>query len=96
MHFNILGELNMWVSKSGIIDLNSTGLKNTWFNGRVEDPIHIKLGRMLVNQKWLDSFPFSYYKVVPLSVLTILPCNLNRVMFLYWLTYFNSKTFELG
>ncbi|PKU84697.1 Putative ribonuclease H protein [Dendrobium catenatum] len=64
-HFSRLGELNGWMFNSGTIDLNSVGLRYTWFNGRLDDPIHIKLDRMVVNQYWLDCFPLSYYKVVP-------------------------------
>ncbi|PKU86575.1 Putative ribonuclease H protein [Dendrobium catenatum] len=65
IQFSRLGEFNNWVFKSGIMDLKAVGLRYTWFNGRVDDPIHIKLDRMLVNQEWLDCFPFSFYKVLP-------------------------------
>ncbi|KAL0907604.1 hypothetical protein M5K25_022023 [Dendrobium thyrsiflorum] len=64
-HFGRMGELNGWVFSSGVNELHSTGSKYTWFNGRVDDPIHIKLDRMFVNQKWLEVFPLSYYKVAP-------------------------------
>ncbi|KAL0913715.1 hypothetical protein M5K25_017196 [Dendrobium thyrsiflorum] len=64
-HFSRLGEFNNWVFNYGTADLKSTGLRYTWFNRHVDDPIHIKLDRMLVNQNWLDCFPFSFYKVIP-------------------------------
>ncbi|PKU78251.1 Putative ribonuclease H protein [Dendrobium catenatum] len=64
-HPSRLGEFNNWIFNSGTLDLKSVGLNYTWHNGRVDDPIHIKLDRMLVNHQWLHSFPSSYYKVLP-------------------------------
>ncbi|PKU61258.1 Putative ribonuclease H protein [Dendrobium catenatum] len=96
IHFSRMGEFNAWVFNSGTFDLKSTGLRYTWFNGRVDDPIHIKLDRMLVNQKWLDSFPLSYYKVVPptcsdhtpLLLCSGAPSLLSRFQFKnYWLNF---------
>ncbi|XP_020705138.1 uncharacterized protein LOC110116037 [Dendrobium catenatum] len=66
--FSRLEELNGWIFSSGTIDLNSISLKYTWFNGHANDPINIKLDRMLVNHKWLETFPLSYYKVIPPGV----------------------------
>ncbi|XP_020698808.2 uncharacterized protein LOC110111333 [Dendrobium catenatum] len=45
-----------------LFDLASIGLKFSWFNQRANDPIHLKLDRMLINDKWLESFPTSRYK----------------------------------
>ncbi|KAI0523207.1 hypothetical protein KFK09_005601 [Dendrobium nobile] len=49
----------------GLLDLASKGLKFTWFNQRANVPIHLKLDRMLVNDKWLDTYYTSYYEVLP-------------------------------
>ncbi|PKU68127.1 Putative ribonuclease H protein [Dendrobium catenatum] len=58
-----LGELNSFIFNSGVQDLSSTGLFYTWFNQRVDNPIHIKLDRVLVNNALLDVFPNAYYCV---------------------------------
>ncbi|XP_020693242.1 uncharacterized protein LOC110107336 [Dendrobium catenatum] len=58
-----LGELNNFLFDAGLQDLASVGLIFTWFNQRVEAPIHIKLDRMLINSSFLDLFPSAYYKV---------------------------------
>ncbi|KAI0515490.1 hypothetical protein KFK09_008154 [Dendrobium nobile] len=44
-------------------DLASVGHYFTWFNQRTDNPIHIKLDRMLVNDSWLSYFPNSFYLV---------------------------------
>ncbi|KAI0493618.1 hypothetical protein KFK09_023737 [Dendrobium nobile] len=44
-------------------DLASVGHYFTWFNQRTDNPIHIKLDRMLVNDCWLSYFPNSFYLV---------------------------------
>ncbi|XP_020680859.1 uncharacterized protein LOC110098381, partial [Dendrobium catenatum] len=58
-----LGELNTFVFYSGLQDLASVGLFFTWHNQRTDNPIHIKLDRMLVNHAFLDLFPSAFYKV---------------------------------
>ncbi|XP_020697963.1 uncharacterized protein LOC110110708 [Dendrobium catenatum] len=58
-----LGELNNMVFNCGVQDLSSTVLFYTWYNQRVDDPIHIKLDRVLVNPALLDYLPLAYYKV---------------------------------
>ncbi|PKU65301.1 Putative ribonuclease H protein [Dendrobium catenatum] len=58
-----LGELNNFVFQCGLHDLASIGLQFTWFNQRVDLPIHIKLDRILVNSEFLDLFPSAYYKI---------------------------------
>ncbi|PKU69121.1 hypothetical protein MA16_Dca002391 [Dendrobium catenatum] len=60
-----LGELNNLVFNCGVHDLSSTGLFYTWYNQRVDTPIHIKLDRVLVNSAFLDYLPSAYYKVEP-------------------------------
>ncbi|XP_028547713.1 uncharacterized protein LOC110116364, partial [Dendrobium catenatum] len=60
-----LGELNSFVFESGLHDLASVGLFYTWHNQRSDNPIHIKLDRMLVNTGFLDVFPSAYYKIDP-------------------------------
>ncbi|KAL0920981.1 hypothetical protein M5K25_008004 [Dendrobium thyrsiflorum] len=56
-------DLNAFIFDVGLLDLASKGLKFTWFNQRANDPIHLKLDRMLVNDKWLELFPYSFYEV---------------------------------
>ncbi|XP_020680590.1 uncharacterized protein LOC110098192, partial [Dendrobium catenatum] len=63
MSHDRVGELNNFVFEFGVQDLASVGLFYTWFNQRVDFPIHIKLDRMLVNSTFLDVFPTAYYKV---------------------------------
>ncbi|XP_020693555.1 uncharacterized protein LOC110107610 [Dendrobium catenatum] len=58
-----LGELNNFVYNSGIFELASVGHYFTWFNHRLDDPIHIKLDRAFINEAWLSSFPNSFYIV---------------------------------
>ncbi|PKU66661.1 Putative ribonuclease H protein [Dendrobium catenatum] len=58
-----LGELNSFIFNCGVQDLSSTGLFYTWFNQRADNPIHIKLDRVLVNNALLDVFPNAYYHV---------------------------------
>ncbi|KAI0524434.1 hypothetical protein KFK09_003803 [Dendrobium nobile] len=58
-----LGELSNFIFNSGLQDLSSVGLLYTWFNQRIDLPIHIKLDRILVNSEFLDFFPNSHYKV---------------------------------
>ncbi|KAI0504504.1 hypothetical protein KFK09_015456 [Dendrobium nobile] len=41
-------------------DLHSVGCKYTWFNQRIDQPIHIKLDRVLVNEGWINAFSDSY------------------------------------
>ncbi|XP_020678499.1 uncharacterized protein LOC110096766 [Dendrobium catenatum] len=60
-----LGELNNFIFDCGLQDLSSVGMKYTWFNQRVDLPIHIKLDRILVNSDLLDAYPTAFYKVDP-------------------------------
>ncbi|KAL0918711.1 hypothetical protein M5K25_010734 [Dendrobium thyrsiflorum] len=63
LHSSKLGELNNFIFKSGMIDLASVGHSYTWFNQRTDNPIHIKLDRVLVNSHWLNVYPKSFYNV---------------------------------
>ncbi|XP_028551606.1 uncharacterized protein LOC114579872 [Dendrobium catenatum] len=58
-----LGELNNFIFNCGLQDLSSVGHLYTWFNQRIDLPIHIKLDRILVNSDFLDFFPMAHYKV---------------------------------
>ncbi|KAL0920406.1 hypothetical protein M5K25_009542 [Dendrobium thyrsiflorum] len=60
-----LGELNNVIFYCGVLDLASVGLFFTWFNQRIDLPIHIKLDRVLVNTGYLEVFPQAFYKVLP-------------------------------
>ncbi|XP_020674999.1 uncharacterized protein LOC110094176 [Dendrobium catenatum] len=59
-----LWDFNSLAFDLGLLDLASTGLKYTWFNQRANERIHLKLDRMLINDKWLESFSRSYYEVL--------------------------------
>ncbi|KAI0510599.1 hypothetical protein KFK09_011207 [Dendrobium nobile] len=48
---------------AGIQDLSSVGHFYTWHNQQANNPIHIKLDRVLVNDNWLQNFPNSFYIV---------------------------------
>ncbi|XP_020704622.1 uncharacterized protein LOC110115660 [Dendrobium catenatum] len=58
-----MGDFNNMVFNAGIHDLSSVGHFFTWHNQQPQNPIHIKLDRVLVNDKWLDYFPNSFYKI---------------------------------
>ncbi|XP_020681566.1 uncharacterized protein LOC110098944, partial [Dendrobium catenatum] len=60
-----LGELNSMIFNCGVQDITSIGLFFTWFNQRVDNPIHIKLDRVLINNALLDFLPNAYYTVEP-------------------------------
>ncbi|KAI0488799.1 hypothetical protein KFK09_028638 [Dendrobium nobile] len=50
LHFSRLGDFNSFIFDNHLYDLSSTGLFYTWFNQQTENPIHIKLDRVLVNK----------------------------------------------
>ncbi|XP_020699578.1 uncharacterized protein LOC110111873 [Dendrobium catenatum] len=58
-----LQELNGTIFDCGLHDLASVGLFFTWHNQRADEPIHIKLDRVMVNSCFLDHFPLAHYKV---------------------------------
>ncbi|KAL0914365.1 hypothetical protein M5K25_014709 [Dendrobium thyrsiflorum] len=58
-----LWDLNNFIFDMGLLDLASKGLNFSWFNQRANDPIHLKLDRMLINDKWLENYPNSYYEI---------------------------------
>ncbi|KAL0913157.1 hypothetical protein M5K25_016596 [Dendrobium thyrsiflorum] len=58
-----LGELNSLIFDAKLEDMHSVGSSYTWFNQRLDRPIHIKLDRFLVNEAWTSSFPHAYYSI---------------------------------
>ncbi|KAL0904361.1 hypothetical protein M5K25_026455 [Dendrobium thyrsiflorum] len=58
-----LSNLNALIFDSKVMDLQSVGCPFTWFNNRLNNPIHIKLDRALVNEQWLNSFPSSFCSI---------------------------------
>ncbi|KAL0921107.1 hypothetical protein M5K25_008142 [Dendrobium thyrsiflorum] len=58
-----LWELNSLIFDAKLEDLHSVGSSYTWFNQRLDRPIHIKLDRILVNEAWSSTFPHSYYSI---------------------------------
>ncbi|XP_020675152.1 uncharacterized protein LOC110094298 [Dendrobium catenatum] len=55
-----LADFNTMIFNNGLKDLTSVGLNYSWFNQRSDNPIHIKLDHVLVNDLWLESFAGSY------------------------------------
>ncbi|XP_028549774.1 uncharacterized protein LOC114579443 [Dendrobium catenatum] len=88
-----LGELNNFAFDAGVQDLASVGLFFTWFNQRCEDPIHIKLDRMMVNSSFLDTFPTAFYKVDSFSGSDHAPLILNASLFKKSASRFMFKDF---
>ncbi|XP_020683274.2 uncharacterized protein LOC110100194 [Dendrobium catenatum] len=58
-----MGDFNNMVFNAGLYDLSSVGHYFTWHNQQPQNPIHIKLDCVLVNDKWLYCFPSSFYKI---------------------------------
>ncbi|XP_020694207.1 uncharacterized protein LOC110108042 [Dendrobium catenatum] len=55
-----LKDFNDLIFSKGFKELNYVGFKYSWYNQRNDNPIHIKLDRVLVNDLWLESFAESY------------------------------------
>ncbi|KAI0519364.1 hypothetical protein KFK09_006808 [Dendrobium nobile] len=55
-----LFDFNSMIFNNCLLDLQSIGCKFTWYNQRQDNPIHIKLDRVLVNDSWLNSYPDSF------------------------------------
>ncbi|XP_020702911.2 uncharacterized protein LOC110114389 [Dendrobium catenatum] len=73
-------DLNNMIFSNSLVDLNSVGLKYTWFNQRTTNLIHIKLDSVLVNEGWLNFFPESYCAVQSPSCSDHCPLILNPGM----------------
>ncbi|KAL0921444.1 hypothetical protein M5K25_008516 [Dendrobium thyrsiflorum] len=58
-----LWELNSLIFDAKLEDMHSVGSSYTWFNQRLDRPIHIKLDRILVNEAWSSTFPHTYYSI---------------------------------
>ncbi|PKU64445.1 hypothetical protein MA16_Dca008368 [Dendrobium catenatum] len=58
-----VADFNNLIFNIDVHDLSSIGHYFTWYNQRTDNPIHIKLDRMLVNDCWLGNFPSSFYLV---------------------------------
>ncbi|KAI0529431.1 hypothetical protein KFK09_001980 [Dendrobium nobile] len=99
-HNSQLGELNKVIFDCGLLDLASVGLFYTWFNQRLDSPIHIKLDRMLTNNALLERFPDAFYKVLsthnsdhsPL-ILAASNCDKNLSRFLFKNFWINMEGF---
>ncbi|KAI0496570.1 hypothetical protein KFK09_022890 [Dendrobium nobile] len=89
-HNSQLGELNKVIFDCGLLDLASVGLFYTWYNQRLDSPIHIKLDRMLTNNAMLERFPDAFYKVLPTHssdhsplILDVSNCDKNPSRFIF-------------
>ncbi|KAI0491962.1 hypothetical protein KFK09_026225 [Dendrobium nobile] len=63
LHFSRMGDFYSFIFDNQLIGLSSTGLFYTWFNHQIENSIHIKLDRALVNEAWIAKYSLSYYFV---------------------------------
>lgn len=52
---------NNLIFNTGAHELSPVGHYFTWFNQRVDTPIHINLDRVLVNDAWLNTLNNTYY-----------------------------------
>ncbi|XP_020679809.2 uncharacterized protein LOC110097645 [Dendrobium catenatum] len=53
-------DFNNMIFHNSLLDLHSVGCKYTWYNQRLDNPIHIKLDLVLVNEGWMDAFSDSF------------------------------------
>ncbi|XP_020682798.1 uncharacterized protein LOC110099846 [Dendrobium catenatum] len=58
-----LKDFNDCIFLNGLVDLHSVGCNFTWFNQRVDNLIHIKLDRVLVNNSWLKKYSESFCSI---------------------------------
>ncbi|PKU67715.1 Putative ribonuclease H protein [Dendrobium catenatum] len=56
-------DFNDFIFHNGLLDLNSVGGKFTWYNQQLDNPIHIKLDRVLVNVVWGNVFSDSFCSI---------------------------------
>lgn len=56
-------DFNDMIFSVGLHVLSPIGLSYSWSNNKSLHPIHIRLDGVLVNDKWPDIFPLSYYKI---------------------------------
>ncbi|XP_020693913.1 uncharacterized protein LOC110107837 [Dendrobium catenatum] len=81
-----LTDFNNMIFSNGLKDLNSVGLKYTWFNQRSDNPIHIKLDRVLVNEGWLNAFADS---CITGFLLKIIGLSLTTIGVIFWRFFLN-------
>ncbi|KAL0913533.1 hypothetical protein M5K25_016998 [Dendrobium thyrsiflorum] len=65
LHQNQLCEFNNLIFDANLTDLASVGLPYTWYNQRTDNPIHIIIDRMFINDAWMETFPNSHYVIKP-------------------------------
>ncbi|XP_020697740.2 uncharacterized protein LOC110110552 [Dendrobium catenatum] len=58
-----LTDFNEMIFLNGFKDLKSIGFNYSWYNQRTDNPIHIRLDRVLVNDIWLDTYADSYCSI---------------------------------
>ncbi|KAL0911502.1 hypothetical protein M5K25_019650 [Dendrobium thyrsiflorum] len=88
-----LGELNSMIFDANLTDLPSIGNTYTWFNQRQENPIHIKLDRILVNEYWMNNFPNTYYSIQAPSCSDHCPLILQNSDVIYVNHHFMFKNY---
>ncbi|KAL0916814.1 hypothetical protein M5K25_014354 [Dendrobium thyrsiflorum] len=58
-----LAPFNNFIFEANLSEIPSSGNFHTWYNQRTDNPILIRLDRMLPNDSWFTAFPSSSYKV---------------------------------
>ncbi|XP_020684285.1 uncharacterized protein LOC110100904, partial [Dendrobium catenatum] len=59
-----LNPINSFIFDNNLLELPSSGNFHTRFNQRLDNPIHLKLDRVLVNEAWINHYPNSHYLVL--------------------------------
>lgn len=66
-----MNDLDNCLNMAGFEDVKSTGMHFTWSAGSGDSRICRKLDRVLINECWMDSFPFSEAHFLPPGSLII-------------------------
>ncbi|KAI0519652.1 hypothetical protein KFK09_007106 [Dendrobium nobile] len=74
-----MATFNNFIFETNLLELPSSGLFHTWNNMRTDNPIHLRLDRMLDNEAWVSSFLNSCYKVANSSISNHTPLILKPV-----------------
>lgn len=79
IHGSRMAPFNNLIFENNLLELPSSGVFHTWYNQRTDNPIHLKLDRMLSNDAWIIVFPYSNYKVVNSSISDHTPLILKSI-----------------
>lgn len=54
-----------FLTREGLVDLNSSGPEFTWWDSCKSDPCFKKLDRCIVNGQWISNFALSFARILP-------------------------------